>query len=519
MPQTSRPVPATLFPAATGRRTTPERNRAAGRVRWPSWLLTYEAAAVAVVLLSVVARLHSGLTAPLWFDEAWTGALSSQKSWVALFHQIYDDVNAPLYYVVMFVWAKGFGLSNLALRAPNIIFGVLASGFAFFGVKRLSGTAAVAWCMLLASWAPGLLQSNDARCYGLLFLTATCASAAFAQLIATPTRKRALVWVAAASLALLTHYYAVFLLAAQAAVLLTVRRTAILRLWPAALGFAPAMAWTLFHLPRVLAFSRPDVAWYARLPIGRAPFELCYVFGALPFFYAALAVMILAVIARLTRGGPERIGGEKLKPLFAACAASLIGLVLCLAEGVARPSFTERYLTVFVPGALLGVAIAASYARGRFRTAPALVVGGALLTLVAFIRTPVVANDFSFEGASTFLSEADPQRLVFLWDNPTAAIDAPEQLSAVGGFFFARMGRPVQTVPVYLAKGADPNRALMALATPRSAILWVYDFAIHDTAAKRFPPRLPQLDPRWTCRNFASDGIGVIACRQPRPTP
>lgn len=73
---------------------------------------------------SVVARLTLALNLPLWLDETWTGSVSGQTTWPALVEQIRLDANAPLYYVVMHVWTGLFGLSNLSLRVPSLLFSI-----------------------------------------------------------------------------------------------------------------------------------------------------------------------------------------------------------------------------------------------------------------------------------------------------------------------------------------------------------------------------------------------------------
>ncbi|MHB8286943.1 MAG: hypothetical protein ACYDD1_20015, partial [Caulobacteraceae bacterium] len=58
---------------------------------------------------------------PLWLDEAWTIAIAGQGRWADFFHQVYWDVNAPLYYLIIHLWQGVFGLSDLSLRIPSLI--------------------------------------------------------------------------------------------------------------------------------------------------------------------------------------------------------------------------------------------------------------------------------------------------------------------------------------------------------------------------------------------------------------
>jgi hypothetical protein len=66
-----------------------------------------------------------------------------------------------------------------------------------------------------------------------------------------------------------------------------------------------------------------------------------------------------------------------------------------------------------------------------------------------------------------------------------------------------------------IATHEDPNTRLVALADqPHSAILWIYDTNVHDTAARTYPPRITELASAWQCRDFGSPPIGILACTQ-----
>jgi hypothetical protein len=52
---------------------------------------------------------------------------------------------------------------------------------------------------------------------------------------------------------------------------------------------------------------------------------------------------------------------------------------------------------------------------------------------------------------------------------------------------------------------------LAGAAQPHSVILWVYDVAVHGTAAVDFPPDITTLDPAWTCRH-SGERFGILAC-------
>lgn len=89
------------------------------------------------------------------------------------------------------------------------------------------------------------------------------------------------------------------------------------------------------------------------------------------------------------------------------------------------------------------------------------------------------------------------------------------QLEALGGFYFKRRGLTIPVTPIILRPGEDPNERLLAETTsPRSAILWLYDLTLQETAAVSHPPRIEQIDHTWVCSNFGNGPLGVMACHR-----
>jgi hypothetical protein len=179
-------------------------------------------------------------------------------------------------------------------------------------------------------------------------------------------------------------------------------------------------------------------------------------------------------------------------------------------------SFTNRYLIVFLPGLMLGIAMAAA---GLGRRLPIIPLGVALLFGATAVTRAIEVRGhplkiYSFEAASDLLMAAQVRHLVFLYDNPTRPLFPSDQLAALGGFFLKRAGSTAAVEGLSLRAGDDPNAALLAAARdlPQAGILWIYDTDVRGTAAKSHPPRIDAADPAWQCRQFGRDSIGVVAC-------
>ena len=497
-------------------------------------------AAAWLVLAAVVALalgLEVGLEGrdPFWLDESWTGAIAATRGWRATFQQIYWDVNAPLYYGLIRVWSAMFGLSDVALRAPSLIFAALTPCAAALPTPGLTRGRRLAWAALLAFWFPALCYAQEARCYALLLCVCTLQTCAYARLMQAPDVRRAWAWSALAATAILTHYDALYLGAAQGVLLLARHPRRALACWPAGLAFVPAFGWLAFHWPRIAEFARPGVAWYSPLTPAQLPTAAAYLLdggGPAGPWLAGLAVSTLS-LRLLLRSHEAPEPAAQTRGVGWAVGAAALAAAAILAVGFLRPSFTLRYLTPSAPGLLLGLVWLASAIAGR-RLAPVVLCAVATVYLgvsgsMLQMRLRMAPKRYAFEAASAAIAKARPARLAFLWDHPVDPILHPSQLSGLGGFFLRRDGLDIPVDAVVLRPGEDPTRRLMAeAAAPNSAatnsaamgsaVLWLYDEVVHGTAARLHPPDMLRLDARFHCRDFGGGRFGVLAC-VPRADP
>jgi hypothetical protein len=445
--------------------------------------------------------------------------IAGPAPWIDFFHQVYWDVNAPLYYLLMHLWQGVFGQSDLAMRAPSLIFAVATPlVLAFSPVDGLGRTQRLSWASLTALWFPAVCYAQEARCFEMLLFISTLQTLAFIRLLQRPSTGRATLWAALAALTILTHYDAIFLGAAQGLIYLVVHRMRAVRTWPAALAFVPAFGWLLYHLPRIAEFARPGIAWYSLLDVDGLNDALLHLMGERQC-WVLLVVGLLAVGLRLVPTFRPLTGRRPpdgaTAPAWLAALAAVLSAATLIAIGFLRPSFAERYLIPDGPGVLLGVVLVIGGAAGRrapWALGVLVIALGAAVTRQLMLGDRMVPRDYNYERASQILERVHPRHLVFLWDHPVDPIEHPEQLAAAGDAFFRRDGVKLTVDPVILKPGEDPNRRLLAgAAQPHSVILWVYDVGVHGTAAADVPPQITALDPAWTCRH-GGPRFGILAC-------
>jgi len=474
---------------------------------------------------------------PLSIDEVWTGMIAAQSSMGGLIRQCQLDVNAPLAYVLQWLWAPIGGLSNAGLRLPSTLF-VCATPLLALAPRRLAPrTVRFTWAALLACWLPALTFAQQARCYGLILLLATASTISFARLMRRPSLGAAILWCSIAALLILGHYFALILAACQGLAYLVIHREKAVRTWPAALAFIPALISLAWKAAELSHFAKPGVSWIDRLDLDALPSVLGFLTGgrllAVILAMGLVAGLVAEIRARrwdaqpavTEAGAAENWTAENRAALRAAALAAVLATGLSIGLGFVFPILTPRYLTFGVPGLLLGMALMAGRFARNLPIIPALLATSAFVfvlrlgALAILDRPPAPDGAFSFEPAASSLIARRPQRLVFFWDNPVAQGGDTSQLAQVGGFFFTRAGHPIIVDAVSDTRGADPNTVLLSKArAPGTDILWMFDRDVDGTAAVAYPPDISRRDPRWACRDFGGGGdIGILACHRRAP--
>lgn len=138
--------------------------------------------------LGAAMRFRVNADAPLWFDKSITGVFASEDSLAGVLRNSLTEMNAPLYHFVAYFAAWIFGLSDQGLRAPALIFGLIAPLLCLLASRELTRQTRMLWCALTALWFYGVYFSQEARCYSLLQCLSILLTIAFMNLMATRPR-------------------------------------------------------------------------------------------------------------------------------------------------------------------------------------------------------------------------------------------------------------------------------------------------------------------------------------------
>ncbi len=125
------------------------------------------------LFVGLLLRLIS-INQSLWLDEA-TTALAAKMPLADIFTKFLPgDFHPPLYYLLMKGWGSLFGLSEISLRTPSVIFGILTIYFIYLIAKKIFDNKTARIASILAATS-GLLiyYSQEARMYSLAAFLAT----------------------------------------------------------------------------------------------------------------------------------------------------------------------------------------------------------------------------------------------------------------------------------------------------------------------------------------------------------
>ncbi len=227
-----------------------------------------------------------------WYDECFSGLTTFDRI-PDMLRAVHSEVTPPLYYVLLRAWATAFGHGEASLRLLSVCAGGLTAGLVVIVGCRVSRAVGAAAGLFVALSPLHVYYSREARMYAVLVLLLSGAIAFLLQALHTEGRERRMAWIGysiCGTLAIWTHYFAVFALVAAPFAAVGRGRRAIASACTATL-VAGALAVPL--APMALAQSRlPATEWiaeaYHAIPPWQAIFRTLEIFapGALYPAYA-----------------------------------------------------------------------------------------------------------------------------------------------------------------------------------------------------------------------------------------
>src|SRR5579875_2841733 len=177
---------------------------------------------VAITAAGAALRFSTLGLQSLWYDEAFGAVHLFNGSFGHLLHQLPHTENTPpLWYVLEWLVVQALGRGAVALRLLSALAGTALIPVSWAIGRELAGRrAAAVTAALLAANPLFFWYSQEARAYSLYVLLLAVAFLAFLRAERAATVGRAVAFGLLADLALLTHYFAAFLVVPMAIYLL-----------------------------------------------------------------------------------------------------------------------------------------------------------------------------------------------------------------------------------------------------------------------------------------------------------
>jgi mannosyltransferase len=189
--------------------------RAGGRLaRW--WPLA------ALLVLAAAARLPTLSLQSLWYDEAFTPVHVLHPSLVATLHGVVARENTPpLWYLLVWAISRLLGTGVVALRLASALAGIALAGVGWaIGAQLGSRRTAIVLAAILALNPLFVWYAQEARAYELYALASAVSLLYFLRAYRSGGRTVLALWALSSVLALVSHYFAVFLVGPEALLLL-----------------------------------------------------------------------------------------------------------------------------------------------------------------------------------------------------------------------------------------------------------------------------------------------------------
>ncbi len=370
-------IPAPTDAAASGW------SRAAARLQTiplQTWVLG------TVVAIGAVLRFTTLGSQSYWSDEA-SVVHQANMSFGGMFSSaVSNEANPPLYFVLTWVWVRLFGSDEVGLRSLSALAGTAVVPIAYLCGRELVSKRAGTVAALLAAVSPFLIwYSQDATEYMLLAALSGASLLFFARALREPTRKNLIWWGVFSALALLTHFFAVFLIVAEGLWLLY-------RVPPRSVlvGATPLLATAMALAPMALSHTSSSLVGFIsqtplRIRIEQVP--ISFALGTLSKSslvnegLLGAAIVTVVVIGLLVVGANKReLRGAGVAALMAACAL----FVPLLLAAAGRDYFIDRAL---IPAWIPLAVVVGAACTGR-RTLPAGTAFGAIV-LAGFVYAQV----------------------------------------------------------------------------------------------------------------------------------
>jgi len=342
---------------------------------------------IPLALLTVVAGLvrAGNVGQGFWYDEIFSLTHFFRSDWATLFTTMPVPNHHPLYSALAKLSILALGEKEWTARLPALIAGTATVPVLYvMGERFVSRRAGLAASLLLCFNMWHVYYSTDARGYSLMILLTLLCWFFFLLMMESPTRGRAIAYIAVSVGALYTHLYSIGVPGAHLAVALVLaarggeRRRE--RLMIAAVALAALVIALLCYLPMI-----PEMIRYVHTEgriIGTREFSGRFVLGLL-FSWASGTDQVLVSLPLLVTAGAGffLMGSQNRVMIFSWLLPLLIGFAVPL---FSHTFVYHRFFSFAMPGFFLAAGWALDWISRRL-SLPGWAAGALIAVLVTML--------------------------------------------------------------------------------------------------------------------------------------
>ncbi len=312
---------------------------------------------VLIVALGMLLRLWNLNKESFWADEGWTVLLAKGPTLSDVVQTMADDQHPPLYFILMNVWMRLTGNSEITMRLLSTFWSVLGVAALYrLGADLFSPGAGLAAALMLALADNDIMLAQEARHYTQMATLAVLSTLFYFRYLRRPDRWNGIGWLLASTAMMYTHYLGGFVLIVQLVHAVCCVRPAprlvnVLLRWGAI-----CVAW----LPWAYVFLEQSLVRYER-PIlfqssmSNTPETYNLVRGDLvgSQFGLTVGLLLLGLVYVAYRDGKPWITWRPASKTFYAALWLVVPIVSIVAINARFPILTTRNFLIVTPAIML----------------------------------------------------------------------------------------------------------------------------------------------------------------------
>ena len=397
----------------------------------------------AIIAVAALIRILTIDNQSLWSDEALTAYESHLGFGAMLGTVIHVETTPPLYFVAIWCWAKLFGTGEVALRSLSSLGGVALVPLAYVTGREIASRGAGLLAAAFIAVNPLMVwYSQEARSYMLLAVLTAAGFLWFSRAQRDPSRRNIAWWAVFSALALMTHFFAGFIVAPEVMWLLWRWRSR-----AAGLAVVFVVLVQLAMLPFAFADTSHGTGWIAAIPRLHRVANLVLEWGVGTLYRRASTLegliagaLMLLILAGLFLLGHDRRLRERVKlPALIAAFVFIVPLVLGL---TGQDYFLSRNeIPAFLPAAVVVGAACLMPRRRVIGLTAAVALLGLFSVATARVQMSTYLQRPPWREVAHALGPARVQRVVLVADSTTGD---PLKIYMPGVSWVENHARPIQ---------------------------------------------------------------------------